>query len=170
MDKKFLMFALVVGACSTTPPPPPSQDAIKGAAAITYVAGVCAQRGWLTNQQAAASYVNFQRSIAAQAPNQVAVLQAELARSGPVQLHHCRQLEFMAAQYSQQETSAAQQRAEEAQRDAIAALSRAATNQQTQQMGTNFQYPVMNLPAPQITMPGSNRVTCTHIGINTICR
>lgn len=169
MVKKFLMLALVVGACSTTPPPPPSQTEIKGAAVTSYIAETCAQRGWLTNQQAVAAMVNSWRSVIARAPNQVAVSKAAFARE-PVQLHHCRQLEFQAAQYNQQQMVAAQQRAEQAQQDAIAAQRRAANNQQTQQMGTGFQYPIMNLPSPQITMPGSNRVTCTHVGINTICR
>lgn len=33
-----------------------------------------------------------------------------------------------------------------------------------------IQIPAMTAPSPQITMPGASRVTCTHVGVQTICR
>ena len=154
MFKKCLILVFSLGACAVTPLTP--QETQIGVA-HRIGAQACYQKGWVSNPPVMAAYLSAVQGRLASRGNPSQIAQAERT-VGPyisrLTIQDCRDLELQALQYA----------------------STQASQQQTYTPAYSppaIQPPVINIPAPQVTpltLPGSNTVRCTTIGINTICR
>lgn len=160
MLKKSLVAVLALGACATTPPSQPAYQSASGEAATAY--RVVSEQ--LSRRMPGADVRPYANCIMSNATAQdLSNIAAAGARAGEAIS------QVVARPKASQCISAAAR---------LAAPTRAQSTSpqpvyqaaQAQPVFPQVQMPVMNLPSPQISMPGSNRVTCTHVGIQSICR
>lgn len=155
MFKKCVALVLSLGACAVTPLTPQETEI---GVAHRIGAQACYQKGWVSNPPVMAAYLSAVQGRLASRGNPSQISQAESKVtpyiSSQMTIADCRQLELIALQYVQEQASQQQ-------------------SYQPVYSPPVMQQPTINIPAPQVaplTLPGSNTVRCTSVGINTICR